>query len=71
MAFTDPILALEHFVLNQRDYYLLISDYRMPGMNGLEFLQKVKETDSAVRLMLKMMGYSRIVVVWINFCKSP
>jgi CheY-like chemotaxis protein len=45
-------VALEHFVLNHRDYYLLISDYRMPGMNGLEFLQKVKETDLAVPCML-------------------
>jgi DNA-binding NtrC family response regulator len=34
-GFTDPLLALEHFQLNQEKYGLVISDLRMPGMNGL------------------------------------
>ena len=39
-GFTDPILALEHFKVNARDYFLVISDLRMPGMNGFEFIKK-------------------------------
>jgi two-component system cell cycle response regulator CpdR len=41
-TFTDPILALEHFQLNEYAYVLVISDFKMPGLNGLEFLSKVK-----------------------------
>lgn len=29
-AFTDPLLALEHFKINYKDYSLIVSDIRMP-----------------------------------------
>jgi DNA-binding response OmpR family regulator len=47
-GFTDPLLALEHFQINSRKYGLVISDLRMPGMNGYEFLksQRNKATSS-------------------------
>jgi CheY-like chemotaxis protein len=38
-AFTDPLLALEHFRINHKDYSLIISDIRMPTMNGFEFVR--------------------------------
>jgi DNA-binding NtrC family response regulator len=28
--FTDPLLALEHFKINHKEYSLIISDIRMP-----------------------------------------
>ena len=37
LTFTDPILALEHFQTKQDAYVLVISDYRMPGLSGIEF----------------------------------
>ena len=39
-GFTDPLLALEHFQINIKRYGLVISDLRMPGMNGYEIRQK-------------------------------
>ena len=42
-GFTDPALALEHFGMNAKSYDLVISDIRMPQMNGFEFIKKVKE----------------------------
>ena len=51
-TFTDPVLALEHFKLNSNNYGLVISDIRMPGMNGFEFVKKVKEINSAVKIFL-------------------
>ena len=42
-AFTDPHLALEHFQINATIYCLIISDIKMPHMNGFEFIKKVKE----------------------------
>lgn len=51
-AFTDPNLALEHFRCNQKKYRCIVSDYRMPSMNGIELLEKVREMDSAVTRVL-------------------
>jgi len=41
-GFTNPVLALEHFRMNAKYYHLVISDVRMPTMNGFEFIKKVK-----------------------------
>ena len=49
-AFTNPLLALEHFRLNSKEYGLVISDLRMPGMNGYEFTKKVKEIKPEVKV---------------------
>ncbi len=49
-ASTDPNLALEHFESNYRAYDLVISDIRMPQMNGFEFIKKVKEVKPTVKV---------------------
>ncbi len=51
-GFTDPSLALEHFQLNSKHYALVISDLRMPGMNGYEFVKKVKKIKPEVQIFL-------------------
>lgn len=51
-AFNDPISALEHFTENKEDYALIISDLRMPGLNGLELLKKAKVYNPKVRTIL-------------------
>jgi len=51
-AFTDPFLALEHFKLNSEIYGLVISDVRMPAMNGYEFVTKVKQINRDVKVCL-------------------
>jgi response regulator RpfG family c-di-GMP phosphodiesterase len=51
-AFSDPNLALEHFRYNQKKYKCIVSDYRMPSMNGIELLEKVRELDSTVTRVL-------------------
>ena len=51
-AFTDPFLALEHFELNSKNYGLVLSDVRMPGMPGFEFVRKVREIEPDVKILL-------------------
>jgi DNA-binding NtrC family response regulator len=52
-AFTDPLLALEHFQTNHQNYMVIISDYRMPSMTGIELLSKIKDINPAVtRIMM-------------------
>lgn len=52
IAFNDPIIAYEHFTENKKNYILVISDYRMAGLNGLELLKKVKRDKPTVRTIL-------------------
>jgi len=51
-SFTDPIMAFQHFTENKENYALVISDLRMPGLNGLELLKKVKDSNPKVRTIL-------------------
>jgi DNA-binding NtrC family response regulator len=51
-GFIDSTLALEHFTLNQLDYCLILSDYRMPIMDGMELLKKVKAINPSVKTVL-------------------
>lgn len=51
-TFTDPILALEHFKKNKDAYVMVISDFRMPGLNGTELLKKMKDSNKHVRTIL-------------------
>ena len=51
-SFIDPIKAFEHFTDNKQNYALVISDLRMPGLNGLELLKKVKDFNPKVRTIL-------------------
>lgn len=52
ITFNDPVIALEHFADNKKDYALVISDLRMPNLNGLELLKKVKQLNPSVRTIL-------------------
>ena len=52
VSFNDPIIALEHFTANKDAYVLVIADLRMPSLNGLELLKKVKSSNPKVRTIL-------------------
>ena len=52
VSFNDPIIALEHFAANKDAYVLVIADLRMPSLNGLELLKKVKSSNPKVRTLL-------------------
>ena len=52
VSFNDPVIALEHFAANKDAYVLVIADLRMPSLNGLELLKKVKSSNPKVRTIL-------------------
>jgi DNA-binding NtrC family response regulator len=52
IGFTEPMLALQHFEVNQSKYEIIISDYRMPAMNGIELLSRIKEINPSVMRVL-------------------
>jgi DNA-binding NtrC family response regulator len=51
-TFTDPIRALEDFQVNGDAYVAVISDFKMPGLNGMELLKKIKDSNPFVRTIL-------------------
>lgn len=51
-TFTNPIMALEHFKFNRNNYHLIVSDLRMPGINGIELIKRIKELNPLVRTIL-------------------
>ena len=51
-TFTDPMAALEHFKINKGAYALIISDLRMPGINGTDLVHKIKKENPLVRTLL-------------------
>ena len=52
LSFSDSTLALEHYKSNNRNYRLVIADWKMPKMNGLELLNRVKQLNPNVRSIL-------------------
>ena len=51
-AFTKPSLALENFKIGYDDYCLVISDLRMPEMNGFEFARLVSRIKPEIKVLL-------------------
>jgi two-component system, cell cycle response regulator CpdR len=42
-GFTNPVLAVEHFRNNAANYDIVVTDIRMPQMNGFQVARAVKE----------------------------
>jgi DNA-binding NtrC family response regulator len=52
-AYTDANIALVHINSDPKDRHdIVISDIRMPGMNGYEFVTRLKEIDPKVKVIL-------------------
>jgi DNA-binding NtrC family response regulator len=51
-TFSDPGRAFEEFKENSEKYSLLLTDMRMPGMNGYELINKVKAIRPEIKIIL-------------------
>jgi CheY-like chemotaxis protein len=49
-GFTNPVLAVEHFRNNAANYDIVVTDIRMPQMNGFEVARVVKEIRQDIKL---------------------
>src|SRR5215218_9968689 len=52
LDFTDPLIALEHFQNNSKSFAMVISDIRMPSMNGYELIRKIKAIHPTIKTIL-------------------
>nr|WP_231129090.1 response regulator [Candidatus Nitrosocosmicus hydrocola] len=52
ISFTRPLIALEHYQKNPYKYSLVVTDLRMPGINGIELANKIRILNSSVKIFL-------------------
>ena len=60
-AFSEPLLAVQEFMKNNddNDYDLVISDIRMPEMNGIELVSIIRKKNKNIPIIL-MTAYNTI-----------
>jgi len=51
-AFNNPLNALEHFKNNPASYSLILSDIRMPGLDGIQLAKEMLKVHPIVRIMI-------------------
>jgi response regulator RpfG family c-di-GMP phosphodiesterase len=52
VSFDNPVKALEYFYKNPNNCSLVITDYRMPQMLGLDFINKIREKDTDCKIKM-------------------
>jgi CheY-like chemotaxis protein len=57
-TYNDPIRALADFRIGHYD--LIIVDYRMDDLNGLEFFQKIRSLDKSAEAILLTAGHEHL-----------
>jgi CheY-like chemotaxis protein len=45
ISLNDPVEALEYFNKNSSNCILIITDYKIPQMSGLDLIEKIREKD--------------------------
>ena len=50
ISFQNPIEALNYFYQNQSNCSLVIADYKMPQISGLELIKKIREKDTDCKI---------------------
>ena len=71
-SFTDPLLAYEHIKENPYKYSLLITDYRMPQMNGLRLATELLEINKNMNVLIMVNDHDDIECNYkFNIIKKP
>ena len=52
VSFTDPLLALKHFQGDPKKYSLIITDFNMPDLNGLDLAKEIRNYNSNTKILL-------------------
>ena len=52
VSFTDPLSALDHFSQNRDKYSVVITDWKMPNLDGIHLAKKIREYNTTVKILL-------------------
>ena len=50
ISFDNPVNALKYFYQNQSNCSLVITDYKMKQMSGIDLIKKIKEKDTDYKI---------------------
>ena len=50
-GFDDPLKALEHLYTHHSEYSLVLSDIRMPGIDGFQLTKLIHQTDREIKII--------------------
>ena len=50
ISFQNPLKALNYFYQNKSNCSLVITDYKMPQMSGLDLINKIREIDTNCKI---------------------
>ena len=56
ISFDNPVKALEYFYENTNNCSVVITDYRMPQMSGLDFINKIRKKDTDCKIKTIMVS---------------
>jgi DNA-binding NtrC family response regulator len=71
-SFSDPLLAYEHIRDNPDKYSLIITDYRMPRMDGLFFATKLADINRKLNMIIMVSDHDDIKCNYkFNIIKKP
>ena len=56
ISFDNPVKALEYFYKNTNNCSVVITDYRMPQMSGLDFINKIRKKDTDCKIKTIMVS---------------
>ncbi|MDF2736604.1 MAG: putative signal transduction response regulator, receiver domain protein, partial [Nitrososphaeraceae archaeon] len=60
IGFTNPVEALEYLKKNHDKCTLVITDYKMPEINGCELATKIEEIDEKIKVII-ITAYENII----------
>lgn len=56
ISFDNPLVALDHYQQNYSRYVLVLLDWTLPRMNGLELAKRMSKINSKVQILM-ISGY--------------
>jgi len=52
VSFTDPLPALDHFSQNHDKFSVVITDWKMPTLDGIQLAKRIREYNPTVKILL-------------------
>ena len=51
-SFVDPVLALDYFKQTSDKHSLILTDFRLPGICGIDLAKKIREINNKIKIFL-------------------
>ena len=51
-GFDDPLMAVDHLYIHHSEYSLVLSDIRMPGIDGFHVAKLIHQMDKEIKVIL-------------------